>query len=271
MNYIIEIIKTIITAILNNMIPVKKSNIEIPKLKNNKKSAISENIKLSANGFSYFDDAIYKANHYSNRIVDKSIAVIHFSWTKTLDSLSSYFSKYAKTNSTWGVGKDGTVHRYLPTSETPSWTQGLHSYDKGGFINHKGRWVKNVNNISCSFEVVNINYEDYTELQYQAVSIRLLWMLKYYPNFRLWYTTGHEQITPIKKHDPGHKWDWKKLFVTCCGVHPDFYKEYLSYLAETSSYSTVGDAQRSERKLVEIKLGVNKLITLKDKDKDYCF
>ena len=280
MEQLIEIIKTIITAVLNQLSKPKPVDEQLPdltpkkgkkKIKSVKMKSTVEKMKELAKAFDYPTDRLYLANRYSKREYDKSIAVVHFSWTKSLDSLTKYFHKHARSNSTWGIGKDGTVHRYLSSPNHSSWTQGVRASEKGGFINHKGQWVKNVNNIACSFEVVNISYQEYTEKQYKAVALRILWMLKYYPNFRIWYTTGHEQIIPIKKHDPGPKWDWEKLFVQYCGVTTEFYDEYLSYLDETSSYTTVGDSSRSERKLLEVREAVNKLILLRDEDKQYCF
>lgn len=222
--------------------------------------------------YSYEDDELFTALRYTSSKYNKSVAVIHFSWTTTLEQLSNYFSKSIErsANSTWGVGKDGTCHRYLPDIGNPSWTQGVRWTEQGGFIDHNGKDMKNVNNIACSFEVVNRNYEPFTEAQYKAVVTRILWMLKVFPDFRLWLVTGHEQIIPFVKDDPGKKWDWRKFF-QMCGVRKDFYDEYLIYLEETSSYATCRDKTRSDRKWAEVKDGVAKIKSdLIGKPKNYC-
>ena len=225
-----------------------------------------------ANAFHYEDDVLYTAKSYSKKRFEKYIAVLHFSWTPSLQRLTSLFHKIITTaNSTWGVGKDGTVHRYLPEVTNPSWTQGLKWKDKGGFIDYRGKWIKQVNNVACGFEIANINKEPYTEKQYEAVAVRLLWMLDYFKHYRLWFTTGHEYIVPYRKSDPGKEWDWEKLFVDYCGIKKKFYKEYLSYLQELS-YSTVNNKVRSTRKLGMVKEATTKIQeNLIGLPKDICF
>jgi len=207
-------------------------------------------------------------------LFDKCIAVLHFSWSYPSWSIESYFvNKKRQANSSLGIDRKGKTVRYLKNILNPAWTQGVSNWRKNvGFINYEGKRIKNVNNIAVSFELENVNYQPFTEIQYEQTAIRLLWMLNRFENFRLWLVTGHEQIIPIKKDDVGVSFNWKKLFVEYCGVRKDFYDEYLIYLANTSSRSTVGDKQRSFRKWEEIYEGVEKIRNdLIGMPKSYCF
>lgn len=236
--------------------------------------------KFETGGFKYEDDQLFQAVSFSDRKIEKNMAVIHFSWTPSLESLSAYFSRQIPpntANSTWGVGKDGTVHRYLPDVRFPSWTSNGVTPDgrflPGQFIDPQGRWqagAQYVNDNSTAFEVVNINYEDFTDEQYAAVARRILWMLDTFEDFRLWRVTGHEHLVPLVKDDPGAKWDWRRFFVSFVGMRPEFFDEYMKYLADTS-YRTVGDASRSAAKFAQIKEAVDKIARdLSGKPKDFC-
>lgn len=229
-------------------------------------------------GYTYNDDHLHTARSFSNRVFEKNMAVIHFSWTETLEELTRWFSDLIPkntANSTWGVGKDGTTHRYLPDIRFPSWTNnGMHAGKTvhARYIDTDGKLVSGqyVNNRSCAFEVVNRNYGPYTEAQYDAVAQRLIYMLWRFPEFRAWRVIGHEHLVPIAKDDPGKHWDWEKLFWKV-GVRKNFYHEYLSFLQETAS-PTVGDAARSQRKAAEIKEALAKIgRDLSGRARDFCF
>lgn len=229
-------------------------------------------------GYRYEDDALYPARSYDSRIVPKNMAVIHFSWSRDLIGLSRYFSEQIPpntANATFGVGKDGVVHRYLPDPGNPAWTNngivnGRGIYAK--FVTPDGRFTtgQEVNNTAVAFEVVNINYEPYTDQQMEAVVRRLLWMLDRFPDFRAWRVAGHEHLVPLAKDDPGGKWDWHEMFRRM-RVREDFYREYLAWLADTA-FSTVGDPQRTARKQAIIDDALLKIARdLSGKPKGFCF
>jgi hypothetical protein len=245
-------------------------------------------IRRAADKYRYEHDKLYAAVKYSMALYGKSAAILHFSWNKHLykkhpggreTGLTPYFHKLIEknryANSHFGVGKTGECHRYLPDFRNPGWTQWIPKKD-AGILNSQGKIVRGVsgqaaNNIGISFEIVNINFESYTEKQYEAVAIRLRWMLRVCKKFRLWFVFGHEQISPFLKNDPGKKWDWEKLLIEYCGVRKNFYNNYLSYLAETSAYDTHGDEGRSHMKWLEVKQGYEKIgKDLIDKPKDFC-
>lgn len=247
--------------------PTEVVKIEVkPKPKN-----VVDKVKSAASKYAYEQDTMVLAAAYDPQLYDKTACVIHYSATPTLEVLDAC-SQLKDRNWTWGVAKDGTVHKYLPDVRMTSWTQGFAPNLKGGFIDAAGNWVKNINYLATSFEIVNMgDGSEYTDEQYFQVAVRVLWQLHAFPNFRLWFITGHEHIIPILKNDPGVAWDWEKFFCKYLGVRRDFYESYLKYLQDCN-FPTAGDESRSDRKLFLVKAGTDKIVEdLLDKPKEFCF
>jgi N-acetyl-anhydromuramyl-L-alanine amidase AmpD len=222
--------------------------------------------------YKYEDDKYYPAGMAANR--DRpvtSMFTIHYAYTRTLMALTSYFQRgtvaekrYA--NSTWGMDNDtGETHAYLRKDQV-IWTNG-----NGQFIDHTGRWRKDTNNFSTSVEIAQLGNRPYGEACYRALAERMHWMLREYPEYRIWFTTGHEHIDPMIRNDPGPHFDWRKLFVEHVGIRPDFYEAYLSYL-DANKNNTIGNQANSDLKFGRIKHAVSLIQTdLIGKPQDYCF
>ena len=261
MNEIIHIIINLVKKLLENYTkePVKQYYDDVYKPK--KSQGAYDTVRKDGQDHHYNNDRLIIDTLYDKRIIDKCIAMVHYAGSESHEATSGYLVKHSKANCNWTVGKGGLVWRHLPDPGNPSYTQYIAPNIKGGFIDHTGKWRRDLNNITCSFEVNGIRTTIFSEDQYRAVAVRLWWMNEYFHNYRIWFTVGHEQTNPGQRNDPGPNWDWQKLFCKYLGVEKDFYKTYLSYLAETSSHSTIGNTEATNRQLHYVREATERITT----------
>ena len=238
-------------------------------IKTNKKSSW-ESVHRAANEYEYVKDRLIADSHYSKIKYDKCLAVLHYTGNIDHDAIADYLAHSSSASTTWTVGQNGIAYRYYINASCRSDTQGLYAKDLGGFIDYKGRWRRDLNKITCGFEIVGNKKTIFTEQQYRAVAIRLAWMNGRYANFRPWLVVGHEQTNPFNRNDPGHLFDWQKLFCKYLGLSNNFYIEYLRYLCDTSAMDTIGKNESTNRKLYIVKNAVEKIKKdLTNKSKNY--
>lgn len=68
----------------------------------------------------------------------------------------------------------------------------------------------NCNDYSIGIEMEGTDDTPYTDAQYQALAEVTLALLEYYPRINTERITGHENIAPGRKTDPGPAFDWSK-------------------------------------------------------------
>jgi N-acetyl-anhydromuramoyl-L-alanine amidase len=89
------------------------------------------------------------------------------------------------------------------------------SFDKrawhAGQSNYKGR--DKCNDFSVGIELEGTEYSNYTPEQYQQLAEAIKALLKTYPNLSASHITGHSDIAPGRKKDPGDFFDWARLFL----------------------------------------------------------
>jgi len=121
-------------------------------------------------------------------------------FTNVLDhSEHPYFEqlKGVRVSSHFLVRRDGQIVQFVPCGKR-AWHAGVSTWH--------GR--TRCNDFSIGIELEGSDFESYTELQYAALA-RLTRCLK--RSYRIRDITGHSDIAPDRKTDPGPFFDWDKF------------------------------------------------------------
>lgn len=110
-----------------------------------------------------------------------------------------YFAgiSHLKVSSHYLVRRNGDVVQFVDT-EKRAWHAGVSSW--------QGR--EKVNDFSVGIEVEGSDYEPFEEAQYDALNKLLADLTKRYGPLPL---TGHSDIAPGRKTDPGPHFDWSRV------------------------------------------------------------
>ncbi len=95
------------------------------------------------------------------------------------------------------IRRDGTVEQYVPFAKR-AWHAGLSSFNG----------VDACNDYSIGIELEGTDKSAYTEAQYQALAKLTLEIKQRYPAITADRITGHSNISPGRKNDPGDLFDW---------------------------------------------------------------
>ena len=98
------------------------------------------------------------------------------------------------------IRRDGEVVQYVPF-EKRAW--------HAGESNYLGRSV--CNDFSIGIEMEGTDFEPFTDIQYQILETTIRDLLERYPTLSKENITGHENIAPGRKTDPGPYFKWQKL------------------------------------------------------------
>lgn len=98
------------------------------------------------------------------------------------------------------IRRDGAIIQYVPFHKR-AWHAGVSEY--------LGRDV--CNDFSIGIEMEGTDFEPFTEQQYHSLTLSLQSLLAHYPNLSVNAITGHENIAPGRKTDPGPYFDWQRL------------------------------------------------------------
>ncbi len=99
------------------------------------------------------------------------------------------------------IQRDGQITQYVPFNKR-AWHAGDSEY--------QGR--TKCNDFSIGIELEGTNDSPYTKQQYQQLSVLIQCLIQTYPALKLKDITGHSDIAPQRKTDPGKFFDWKKLY-----------------------------------------------------------
>ncbi|NEH18380.1 1,6-anhydro-N-acetylmuramyl-L-alanine amidase AmpD [Pantoea agglomerans] len=102
------------------------------------------------------------------------------------------------------IRRDGEIVQYVPFDKR-AWHAGISQFE--------GR--ENCNDFSIGIELEGIDSEPYSEAQYRALQQVTQLLLQHYPLTPA-RITGHSDIAPVRKTDPGPAFDW------------DYYKQLLT-------------------------------------------
>jgi len=113
-----------------------------------------------------------------------------------------YFSEIAhlKLSSHLLIRRDGDLVQYVPFSMR-AWHSGESSYE--------GRPA--CNDFSIGIEVEGQDSEPYTEVQYEQLVKIIHALIAAFPGLSADRVTGHCDIAPQRKTDPGEAFDWQQL------------------------------------------------------------
>ena len=95
------------------------------------------------------------------------------------------------------VRRDGEVVQYVPFQKR-AWHAGVSCYEKRDCCN----------DYSIGIEMEGEDETPYTDIQYQVLATIIKDLIKSYPELNEQTITGHSDIAPGRKTDPGEAFDW---------------------------------------------------------------
>ena len=98
------------------------------------------------------------------------------------------------------IKRDGSCIQYVPFNKR-AWHAGKSSY--------QGK--ERCNDFSIGIELEGTESIPYTEAQYIKLAEVIDSLLKAYPNLSKQQITGHSDIAPGRKNDPGASFDWQRI------------------------------------------------------------
>ena len=98
------------------------------------------------------------------------------------------------------VRRDGEVVQYVPFQKR-AWHAGDSCYKNRDCCN----------DFSIGIEMEGEDETPYTDIQYQVLSALIQGLIKVYPGLNEKTITGHCDIAPGRKTDPGNAFDWERL------------------------------------------------------------
>ncbi len=100
------------------------------------------------------------------------------------------------------IKRSGAIVQYVPFDKR-AW--------HAGQSNYQGR--ERCNDYSIGIELEGTEFVDYTPEQYAQLAATINTLLQTYPKLSAQRITGHSDIAPGRKTDPGTSFDWTKLFL----------------------------------------------------------
>ncbi|MCK9396841.1 MAG: 1,6-anhydro-N-acetylmuramyl-L-alanine amidase AmpD [Methylobacter sp.] len=98
------------------------------------------------------------------------------------------------------IKRDGSCVQYVPFDKR-AWHAGKSAYE--------GR--ERCNDFSIGIELEGAEFVDYTDRQYERLADVIRTLLEAYPKLSTQRITGHSDIAPGRKTDPGASFDWQRL------------------------------------------------------------
>ena len=100
------------------------------------------------------------------------------------------------------IDREGRVTQYVPFHQR-AWHAGQSSFC--------GR--ENCNDFSIGIELEGLDTDTFTEAQYRSLADVTMAIMEAYPAIDKSRITGHSDIAPGRKLDPGPGFDWKHFFI----------------------------------------------------------
>ncbi|NOT17798.1 MAG: 1,6-anhydro-N-acetylmuramyl-L-alanine amidase AmpD [Sulfuriferula sp.] len=104
---------------------------------------------------------------------------------------------HLRVSSHFLIRRDGELIQFVPCSKR-AWHAGLSNWQG---------WDR-CNDFSVGIELEGDDYSAFTDAQYQQLNALIIALQSRYPNTAL---TGHSDIAPGRKTDPGPYFDWSRL------------------------------------------------------------
>ena len=98
------------------------------------------------------------------------------------------------------IQRDGLITQYVPFHQR-AWHAGRSCYQK----------QTNCNDFSIGIELEGTETTPFTNTQYQSLADLISLLIQTYPTLSYQHITGHSDIAPGRKQDPGPCFNWPKL------------------------------------------------------------
>lgn len=145
---------------------------------------------------------------------DVTSIIFHHTASSNIESpINTFLNPGSDVSAHYVIGQDGRIVNMVDTNYR-AW--------------HAGESVLNgrshVNDYSIGIEIVNPdgNFNPYTEAQYQSLEWLTQDLLNKYPSIT--HLTGHEDVAPGRKSDPGDLFDWNPIREAVYRADPNFYR-----------------------------------------------
>lgn len=99
------------------------------------------------------------------------------------------------------IRRDGSIEQYVPFTKR-AWHAGVSSFNG----------VDNCNDYSIGIELEGTDSSSYSQAQYKSLASLTIAIQKHYPAITQDRITGHSNIAPQRKNDPGTPFDWNYYF-----------------------------------------------------------
>lgn len=99
------------------------------------------------------------------------------------------------------IKRSGAIVQYVPFDKR-AWHAGQSCYE--------GR--ERCNDFSIGIELEGTETAPYTDRQYDSLAAVIKSLLGAYPSLSVQHITGHSDIAPGRKTDPGESFDWRRLY-----------------------------------------------------------
>ena len=101
------------------------------------------------------------------------------------------------------IRRTGEIVQYVAFNKR-AWHAGVSEYE--------GR--QKCNDFSIGIELEGVETREYTNEQYEQLTRVIKVLLGYYPHLSSQHITGHSEISPGRKTDPGDSFNWNRLLQT---------------------------------------------------------
>ncbi|MGZ4953674.1 MAG: 1,6-anhydro-N-acetylmuramyl-L-alanine amidase AmpD [Methylobacter sp.] len=131
-------------------------------------------------------------NHYIDRLFCNQLDPAEHPYFKDIHQLTVSAHLLIK--------RDGSCVQYVPFDKR-AWHAGKSTY--------KGK--DRCNDFSIGIELEGTESVDYTDRQYIQLATAIRSLFEAYPKLSSQHITGHSDIAPGRKNDPGASFDWQRL------------------------------------------------------------
>lgn len=184
--------------------------------------------------------------------------VIHYTGMRSLQSaVERLLSKKYEVSSHYLIGRNGKVLQLVKDNNI-AWHAGVSNWFN----------FKNLNKNSIGIELENkghqYGYQDFPNKQI-AELIKILKILKKKFKIQNINITGHSDIAPHRKTDPGEKFPWKKLYKNDLGIWHSLDEKFINNFRLKKLINI------NKKKMVKMikKLGYSRVLKAGHLDKDF--
>ena len=131
-------------------------------------------------------------NHYIDRLFCNQLNPVEHPYFKDIYQLTVSAHLLIK--------RDGECVQYVPFDKR-AWHAGMSTYEDR----------EQCNNFSIGIELEGTESIDYTDRQYEQLAAVTRILLETYPKLSTQRITGHSDIAPGRKTDPGASFDWQRF------------------------------------------------------------